>query len=173
MTTARREPVEAWWFAVTALVVAVATGALLVTLAVLGARVSQNGFLGRAAVTAPSDSVIAALQAEAARNPLAPPGPAPPGVAPTGAELALVLGAFVGGPLLATAVAFGLLGRLNNSYRRTGIALTAGLGTVLPMLAANLVDTFFQQAGLLVLAAAMAVAIAVFGSRLSRMEPTT
>ena len=170
MTAAPRQPVEAWSYAMTALLFSVACGALVVTLAVFAARISQHGWMSATTAATPSDSVIAATRAEAARNPLAPPGPPPPGIDATAPAVNLVLGGVLAGFFCSACVAWFMLAPLGMSYRRGAFSLAAAMGTMLPMLLATALDYAFQQAGLIALVLGCIAFAAMFWRKLQRVE---
>lgn len=165
-----RREVEAWKFAATGVLLAIAVGAVVVTLAVFAARVTQHGLFGTGSDRAPSAADIAATQAQANQNPLQPPGPPPPGLDLKSPAASFVLAAPVAGFVSAGLVAWFVLAPLGTSYRRGAFAMAAAIGTMLPMLLAAALDMAFRQPGLLALVAFAIGTAVVSGRRLADME---
>lgn len=148
---------EAWRYAMRAVLVAVCAGSFVVTLATLGVRITQVGFLGGppagAPVVAPPpppppsprDSAAAAHPFSA----LIPNDPPPAGVDTRSSTAnGLLLGALAG-IFAAGLVAWSLLAPLGSVYRRGALSLTAGIGTLIGMMLAVPFDMVGRQPGLL------------------------
>lgn len=157
---------EAWRYAMRAMLAAVCVGSFVVTLATLGVRITQVGFLGNppadsAAVAPPPPPPLSAQDSAAAAHPFAkliPNDPPPAGVdtkSPT--ANGLLLGA-LGGIFASGLVAWWLLAPLGSVYRRGSLALTAGIGTLIGMMLAVPFDMLGRQPGLLLFLALLATA---------------
>jgi hypothetical protein len=94
-----------------------------------------------------------------------PTPPAPGTFGPAG--LILVM-ATLGGPLVAALAAFALMAPIGSYYRRGGLAMVGGFATVVVALVTMPVDQRFGRPGLLVLAAACALACLLLALRARR-----
>lgn len=158
---APRPTLEAWQYAMRAVLLAICVGSFIVTLANLGVRIAQVGFLGGPPADAPAivapppppvptaqDSALAALPF----SELLPTAPPPPGV-DTRSNLAngLLFGALAG-VFAAGLTAWTLLGRLGSVYRRGALSIASSIGTLVGIMLAVPFDMLFRQLGLIAFA---------------------
>jgi hypothetical protein len=83
--------------------------------------------------------------------------------------LYLLFGGTFAGILAAAGTAWWLLGPIQSTYRRGGLAMVSGFATVLLMLICIPVHQFFGRAGLLALLAVSTVAAALLARRARRL----
>ena len=88
---------------------------------------------------------------------------------PAGPALYLLFGGTMAGVLAAAGTAWWLLGPIQSSYRRGGLAMVSGFATVLLMLFCIPVDQLFGSTGLLAAVAACILAAVLLGRRARRL----
>jgi hypothetical protein len=86
--------------------------------------------------------------------------------------LYLLFGGTLGGIVLAAAVAWWLLGPIQSTYRRGGLALVCGFATVLVMLICIPIHQLVGRPGLITLLVICAVASALLARRARRLGMT-
>jgi hypothetical protein len=81
----------------------------------------------------------------------------------------LIVGGTLSGILAASASAWWLLGPVQSTYRRGGLAMVCGFATVLVMLVCIPLYQLFGRSGLVFLLAASAIAFALLGRQARRL----
>jgi hypothetical protein len=87
----------------------------------------------------------------------------------TNSALYLLFGGTLAGILAAAGTAWWLLGPIESTYRRGGLAMVSGFATVLLMLICIPVHQFFGRTGLVALMAACALAASLLARRARRL----